>query len=136
MRELENEAEIVIIGGGIVGCAAAYYLAKRGAQVTLIEKGDIGAEQSTRNWGWVHQQVRYPQLIPLAVLSTELWAGLEQELEADLEWEQGGNLSLGFDDEDMADFETWREPARQRGLETAILTREQVAEMAPAMGGP
>jgi glycine/D-amino acid oxidase-like deaminating enzyme len=136
MRELEDQAEIVIIGGGIVGCAAAYYLAKRGAQVTLIEKGDIGAEQSTRNWGWVHQQVRHPQLIPLAVLSTELWAGLEQELEADLEWEQGGNLSLGFDDEDMADFETWREPARQRGLETAILTREQVAAMVPAMGGP
>ena len=80
MRQLEPEAEVVIIGGGIVGCSAAYYLARRGVQVTLIEKGNIGGEQSTRNWGWVHQQVRYPQLIPLAVMSTQLWAGLEQEL--------------------------------------------------------
>jgi glycine/D-amino acid oxidase-like deaminating enzyme len=136
MHQLEPEAEVVIIGGGIIGCAAAYYLAKRGTQVTLIEKGDIGAEQSTRNWGWVHQQVRYPQLIPLAVMSADLWAGLEEELEADLEWEQGGNISLGFDEEDMTDFESWREPAAQRGLETEILTREQVADLIPAMGGP
>jgi glycine/D-amino acid oxidase-like deaminating enzyme len=136
MQQLEQEAEVVIIGGGIVGCSAAYYLAKRGVQVTLIEKGDIAGEQSSRNWGWVHQQVRYPQLIPLAVMSTRIWAGLEDELGADLEWEQGGNFSLGFDDEDLADFETWREPARELGLETAMLTRNEVAALVPEMRGP
>ena len=133
---LEPEAEVVIIGGGIIGCSAAYYLAKRGVDVTLIEKGDIAGEQSSRNWGWVHQQVRYPQLIPLAVMSRQIWAGLEEELEADIEWEQGGNLSLGFDAEDMADFESWREPARELGLETAILTRNEVAALVPEMRGP
>ena len=136
MQHLEQEAEVVIVGGGIVGCSAAYYLARHGVRVTLMEKGDIAGEQSSRNWGWVHQQVRYPQLIPLAVLSTRIWAGLEEELSADLEWEQGGNLSLGFDEEDMADFESWREPARERGLETAILTRDEVADVVPEMRGP
>ena len=136
MRQLESDAEVVIIGGGIVGCSAAYYLAKRGVDVTLIEKGDIAGEQSSRNWGWVHQQVRYPQLIPLAVMSTRIWAGLEHELEADLEWEQGGNFSLGFDEADMADFESWRGPARELGLETAILTRNEVSALVPELGGP
>ncbi|MDP6606548.1 MAG: FAD-binding oxidoreductase [Dehalococcoidia bacterium] len=136
MPQQEQEAEVVIIGGGIVGCSAAYYLAKRGVQVALIEKGDIAGEQSSRNWGWVHQQVRHPQIIPLAVMSTEIWAGLEQELGADLEWEQGGNFSLGFDDEDMADFESWCQPAHELGLETAMLTRDEVAGLVPAMSGP
>jgi glycine/D-amino acid oxidase-like deaminating enzyme len=133
---LEPDAEVVIIGGGIIGCSAAYYLAKRGVDVTLIEKGDIAGEQSSRNWGWVHQQVRYPQLIPLAVMSRQIWAGLEGELEADVEWEQGGNLSLGFDAADMADFESWRNPAHELGLETAILTRSEVAALVPEMRGP
>ena len=84
----------------------------------------------------MHQQVRYPQLIPLAVMSTRIWAGLEHELEADLEWEQGGNFSLGFDEADMADFESWRGPARELGLETAILTRNEVSALVPELGGP
>lgn len=51
---VENStADVVVIGGGIVGCTAAYYLARRGASVILCEKGDVGLEQSSRNWGFV-----------------------------------------------------------------------------------
>ncbi|HJN93313.1 MAG TPA: FAD-dependent oxidoreductase [Dehalococcoidia bacterium] len=132
---LPTEAEVVIIGGGIIGSATAYYLAKRGVDVVLLDKGAIGYEQSTRNWGWVHQQVRYPHLIPLAVESVKLWQNLNDELDADLEWVQGGNLSLGFDDADTAAFEHWAQDARDRGLETEILSRGQVSEMLPGSQG-
>ena len=46
--------DVVVIGGGLVGCAAAYYLSKCGARVLLIESGDINGEASGRNAGSLH----------------------------------------------------------------------------------
>lgn len=50
------QADVVVIGGGIIGIFAAYYMARRGLSVAVVEKGRIGAEQSSRNWGWCRQQ--------------------------------------------------------------------------------
>ena len=86
MSALDSSTDVVIIGGGIIGCAIAYNLALRGVAVTLVDKGPIGYEQSTRNWGWVHQQVRYPHLIPLAVESVRMWKHLAEDLESDVGW--------------------------------------------------
>ncbi|HYZ62341.1 MAG TPA: FAD-binding oxidoreductase, partial [Acetobacteraceae bacterium] len=55
---LPKSADVVVIGGGIAGVSAAYYLARKGHSVALIEKGAVGAEQSSRNWGWCRQQNR------------------------------------------------------------------------------
>lgn len=55
---LPKSADIVVIGGGIVGASAAYFLARRGLSVALIEKGYVGCEQSSRNWGWCRRQNR------------------------------------------------------------------------------
>ena len=49
---LPQEADVVVIGGGVVGVFTAYYLARRGVKVALLEKGRVAAEQSSRNWGW------------------------------------------------------------------------------------
>lgn len=46
-------ADVVVIGGGIIGVCTALSLAERGISVALCEKGEIAAEQSSRNWGWV-----------------------------------------------------------------------------------
>ena len=127
--------EVVVIGGGIAGCATAYELARRGTSVTLVDKGEIGFEQSTRNWGWVHQQVRYPHLVPLGVESVRIWDQLANELNADVGWVQGGNLSLGFDDRDLQDFELWSRQAAERGLPTHVLSRGEVRELLPEMRG-
>ena len=77
---IETEADVVIVGGGIIGAASAFFLAREGLKTVLVDKGAIGYEQSTRNWGWVHQQVRYPHLIPLAMRSVELWQTLDETL--------------------------------------------------------
>jgi glycine/D-amino acid oxidase-like deaminating enzyme len=62
------QADVVIVGGGIVGCAAAYYLAKRGVQTVLFEKDEIGRAQSGRNWGFVRQQGRDPLELPMMMV--------------------------------------------------------------------
>jgi glycine/D-amino acid oxidase-like deaminating enzyme len=59
-------ADVVVIRGGIIGVFAAYYLARRGVAVALVEKGRIGAEQSSRNWGWCCQQNRDARELPMA----------------------------------------------------------------------
>src|SRR6185295_14570331 len=60
-----RSADVVVIGGGIVGCATAYHLARRGARVILLEKGRVAHEQSSRNMGAVRQQARDPIETPL-----------------------------------------------------------------------
>ncbi len=55
---LPKASEVVIIGGGVIGVTTALFLARRNISVTLLEKGRIAGEQSSRNWGWIRQQGR------------------------------------------------------------------------------
>src|SRR5215467_13104135 len=102
-----RHADVVVVGGGIAGCATAYNLARRGVRVTLVERGEIAGEQSGRNWGFVRQQGRDPFEVPLMMESNRIWRGLERELDADIEWIQGGNLALAAGADRMALFEEW-----------------------------
>ncbi|MFN8558149.1 MAG: FAD-binding oxidoreductase [Dehalococcoidia bacterium] len=133
---METDAEVVVVGGGIVGCAAAYYLAKRGARVVLVEKGDIADEQSSRAWGFVRQQGRDPAELPLMLEGNRIWRGLSDELSADIEWVQGGNLGIGGNEERMEEFRGWLPLAREYGLDTRVLTRAEVQALVPALQGP
>jgi glycine/D-amino acid oxidase-like deaminating enzyme len=130
---VERDAEVVIVGGGIVGCATAYFLAQRGVPAVLVEKGQIGGQQSGRNWGFVRQQGRDPLELPLMMESNRIWRGLEAELGADVGWVQGGNLRVAEDDARLALYEEWMPVAQEAGLDTRLLTGDQVAALLPAM---
>ncbi len=132
----EQRADVVVIGGGIVGCAAAYELAKRGAAVTLVEKGRIGGEQSSRAWGFVRQQGRDPDEVPLMIAANQLWQGLSAELGEDIEWVQGGNIGVANDEARMEQFRGWLDVARAHGLDTRILSRAELEELLPGLQGP
>jgi glycine/D-amino acid oxidase-like deaminating enzyme len=132
---IETEADVVVIGGGIVGCATAYYLARRNVNVVLVEKGEIAGEQSSRAWGFVRQQGRDPAEMPLMIEAIRIWQGLEDELDADIEWVQEGNLALAADDERMARMRDWLDVARAYNLETQVLSRVEILDMVPDMLG-
>ena len=131
-----GEADVVVIGGGIVGAAAAYYLAGRNVNVVLVEKGEIADEQSGRNWGWTRQQGRNPREIPLAMLSRLKWNELAEELGADIERIQEGSLRLAYDDADLARQRAWIDTTRGFGLESSLLNRDEVSELIPQLDGP
>lgn len=134
-RDRNESADAVVIGGGIVGSATAYYLAKRGAKVVLLEKGSIGNEQSNRAWGFVRQQGRDPAELPLMVESNKIWPGLSEELGVDIEWVQGGNLRVAKTEKQLAQFEDWVNSVRDFNLGTKMLTAAEVAELVPDMTG-
>ncbi len=127
--------DVAVIGGGIAGCASAYYLARRGLRVILLEKGEIAGEQSGRNWGFVRQQGRDPREIPLMIECTRIWRGLSQELEADLEWRQGGLIYLAENEKRIADYEAWLEHARDYQLDSRLLSGAQAAALVPGITG-
>ncbi len=132
---LPKTASVVIIGGGIVGCSAAYFLAKRGLDVVLCEKGRIAGEQSSRNWGWVRQQGRDPAEIPLMMESCRIWQGLEAEIGEDLGFAVGGCLYLARDDDDRQKHQAWLDKAKAFQLDSRLLTSDQVKDLTGSAGG-
>jgi sarcosine oxidase subunit beta len=108
--------DIVIIGGGIVGCSAAYFLAKAGHKVTILEKNaGVGNEASGRSGCGVRQQGRKAAL-PLAMVSIQIWAALDAELNGAMEYKRTGNLRVRFDKTELEELETELLWEREQGL--------------------
>src|SRR5262245_30359420 len=127
-RALPDAVDVAIAGGGIVGCAAAYFLARAGVSVALFEKGRVAGEQSGRNWGWVRQQGRSPIELPMMMRSLRWWLELQPEL-GDIGFRQGGSLYLAETTAQLAELEEWLGVARQHGLDTQLLDSQRLAEV-------
>src|SRR6476646_4276141 len=131
---LPETADAVIIGGGIVGVFTAYYLARRGLKVALIEKGRVGAEQSSRNWGWCRQQNRDARELPMATKSLELWEQFAADSGEDTGFKRCGLLYLSDDEAQIAGWAKWREFAKTVGVTTHMLSGREASERGQATG--
>lgn len=128
---LPAAVDVVIVGSGIVGAAAAYYLAKRGVSVALLEKGHVGCEQSSRTWGWCRQQNRDAREMPLSVLAMGLWDGLAREIGRDLGFRRCGLVYTTDDERMLAGWESWQPVAREFGVNTRMLSAAEAAGRIP-----
>jgi glycine/D-amino acid oxidase-like deaminating enzyme len=126
--------DVVIIGGGIIGCSAAYFLARQGVSVALFEKGRIAGEQSGRNWGWVRQQGRSPIELPLMIRSLRDWRELSGELGEDLGFRQGGSLYLAENSAQLAELGEWLTVARAHDLDSRLLSGRELAAVLKSDG--
>jgi len=133
---LPPTADAVIIGAGIVGTFAAYYLAQRGMKVALVEKGRVGAEQSSRNWGWCRQQNRDARELPMATKSLELWERFAADSGEETGFRRCGLLYLSNDDEELATWARWRDFARTVGVTTQVLSATEATQRAAWTGKP
>ena len=129
--KLPARADVVVIGGGIIGCAAAYFLARRGISVALIEKGRIAGEQSSRNWGWCRQQGRDKAEIPLIKESLAIWGRLQSEIGADPGFRREGIVYLTRDPAEVAGWERWMGHAREHQIGSRLLSAAEAQAMTP-----
>ena len=125
----------MIIGGGIVGASAAYYLAKSGKKVALVEKGRVAGEQSSRNWGAVRVQGRDRAEIPLMLDCIKIWKDMESELGETIDWKQQGQMLVAYDAKHLAHLETLLPTATEFGIPSRILSKSQIHETLPHYRG-
>ena len=119
-------AEVVIIGGGIIGVSTAWFLAKQGIDVVVCEKGHIAGEQSGRNWGWVRQQGRDAREMPMIVESLRIWRQLGEEIGEDLGYRQHGILYLINDDKQLERYAAWAKFAEDYETGTRLIDRNEL----------
>lgn len=131
---LRETADIVVVGGGIMGVCTALAAAKSGAKVVLVEKDHIGSEQSSRNLGFTRQQGRHAAEIDLARRSVEMWNGLSDEFGEDTTWRRTGSMMLGTTEASLTDFESWAVVGRSHGIPVEILEDAALHDHAPYLG--
>ncbi|HEX9905802.1 MAG TPA: FAD-dependent oxidoreductase, partial [Propylenella sp.] len=133
--EIPATADVVIIGGGIVGVSAAFFLAARGVRTVLCEKGAIAGEQSSRNWGWVRRMGRDPRELPLIMESIGLWSSMRQLIGEDVGYRASGILYLAATDAELARRESWLARAGDHVLDTRALGRNELDALIPGASG-
>ena len=142
---LEHHADVVIIGGGITGCATAYHLAREGADVLLLDAHDLNTEGSGRNAGSLHGQIQHPSFrqfgpqwardfIPaLRILedSLAIWDSLSDELGVDLEVSRKGGLLIGETEEQLEQIAQKVAIENEAGFPSRMLDRRELQDIAP-----
>lgn len=128
---LPRKADVVIVGGGIIGASTAYFLAERGLKPVLCEKGVVAGEQSGRNWGWCRTMGRDPRELPLAIESLRLWRGFKEQAGIDAGFQNTGTAYICPDVAALAKREAWLPHAREHDLESRLVTGAEVERLLP-----
>lgn len=129
-------ADVVIVGGGIIGLSAALFLARRGISVVVCEKGQFAGEQSSRNWGWVRRMGRDPRELPLIVEAMRLWERMDELVGADVGFRRTGILYLCDNDDDVAHHENWLKRAGDFAFDSRIVRGAELAALLPGSARP
>ena len=131
---LPARAQVVIIGGGIMGLGLAYNLCRRGVtDIVLLEKGYLTAGASGRNGGGVRAQWTTPTMIRLARRSLEIGERFAAEMGINVWFRRGGYLFLAPTPQQAARIEKNAELHRKHGLRTRILTPPEAREVVPEL---
>ena len=132
-NNMRNCADVIIIGSGVIGNAAAYYLSKKGYSIIVLDKSEnIGDGGSTRNGGGVRQSGRDKRELPLAMYGIKnLWPNLSEELGVDIEYYKRGNLRLGKTQEHMKVLENLAKRASECNLDMRMISGDEARKINP-----
>ncbi|ANF56302.1 NAD(P)/FAD-dependent oxidoreductase [Halotalea alkalilenta] len=133
---MPRRAEVVVIGGGIVGVATALALVEKGIETVLLEKGSIAAEQSSRNWGWCRRTGRDLRELALIEASMRMWEGMDARLGRETGFRRHGILYASRDEQQRDRHLRWLEHAREHGFDSRMLSPAEVVERVPGLAEP
>jgi glycine/D-amino acid oxidase-like deaminating enzyme len=122
-------ADVVVIGGGVIGVFTALNLARAGKRVMLCEKGRIAGEQSSRNWGWIRQQGRDAAEMPIMMRALELWKETDRETGGACGVRTTGTLYLSSKPNAKDGFEDLLKTSQDHGVDTQLLTGRDVGKV-------
>jgi sarcosine oxidase subunit beta len=129
-----RQADVVIVGGGIMGSAAGFFLRRRGLSVILLERDVIARHASGTNFGNVRRQGRFLPQLPLANRSRDIWGRLPELVGEDAEFVVSGHIRVAYRDEDAAGLEAYARDCRSYGLELELLSGNALRDRHPYLG--
>lgn len=125
-------AEVVVIGGGVIGASIAYHLALRGVQdVVLLERDLLGYGATSKASGAIRKQFHRECEIRLAVESAPEWEQFDAEHDAFVDFQQVGYLYLLRSDADVERFRASVALQRSHGVPSSILSPDDVLDLVP-----
>ena len=133
-QELRDSYDVVIVGGGSHGLAAAYYLAQLGiTDVAVLEKSYIGSGAAGRNTTILRSNYKTPEGARFYDASVKLYEGLSSELDFNLLFSQCGHLTLAHSDRAMFVMSNRAEINRLNGIDSRLIYPDEIKKLAPAM---
>jgi len=130
---MKRKADIVIIGGGINGCALAYRLAKQKKNVVLLEKNYLSSGATGSCGAGIRQQWSTKENIELSMHSVKMFEGLNTELDSDIEFRQGGYLIINHTEKEMKQSEQNVALQRSLNLDVEILNVSDIQKIVPIL---
>ena len=128
------KADVVVIGGGIIGSAVTYYLTKRGKRVVLVErKYLVNGSSAACDQGVLLQSKAPNEHLELGIYSLNLYKELSVELGRDLEFIQKGYLVLIENGQELAVMREVVAKQNARGLPSKLISREEAMAMQPGL---
>ena len=131
---LPRSADVVVIGGGVIGASIAYHLAKRKIGVVLLEKGNAACGSSGACGGTIFLQTKSPGThLELALESSRRFVYLEQELGAAFEYQRHGGMIVIETEEELRTLQQFVEKQNRSGLDVSLLNAKQAREIVPLL---
>ncbi|MEZ0212538.1 MAG: NAD(P)/FAD-dependent oxidoreductase [Xanthobacteraceae bacterium] len=128
---IENKADVIIVGGGVMGTSTAFFLRQRGLSVILLERDLLGQAASNASFGNVRRQGRFLPQLALAHRSRALWGELNTLLGADVEFMPSGHIRVAFDEIQAAKAEQYARDAAPYGLDLELMRGNAMRDRFP-----
>jgi len=128
-------ADVVVVGGGVIGCSVAYRLAKKGVRVIVVEKKEgLSFGASGANQGGCPLQLFESPVLELARESLKLYENLSEEIGCDIEYENVGSLVCSVDEKQFSDMEKHFQNKRREGINVRLIEGHQLRRLEPTLG--
>lgn len=129
-------SDVVVIGGGVIGCAVAYYLAGRGARVTVVERSYVGGGASAANAGAINMATKKPgYALDLGMASQRLYGSLADELDSDIEYAVVGKLIVAETETEVAYLDELCKGQQAAGADVEMVSAPRCRELNSLLEG-